>query len=1172
MEISLLYELAFWALVVTASARHDFYYIVTSLSFFATRLHYRMWPFARFPIIPRLIFIALSIWCYFLTPAHVLGYTLMDLWAPYSVYPPLNPIEIVHDAGESSVVDVFAIHGLGSNPDSAWTYRDKITETRWLKDVLPKEEGLSNMRVVMVNHRTQWFANTVDASFEDHAEMILKDIESVRKGDKHRPIIFIAHSFGGLLLKQTLILAQLRSSPVAIMTRGILFLGVPHSGTRTAFSASLLSCTAYWRGSSTALLEYMAPGSGHLMSLERKFYDIYAHAYSASTSPPYICDFLEMRSEMFGRLALWPTVDRNSGRASHGDVVQLDTDHRGLNKFRSAQDPNFRRFLSQFVVAFEIAVSASKSRQGHGTRVVPTYPHTSAGEYHIPFRLDFFRNDKFTGRNDILKRLNETFSHYQELGGPNVVILQGIGGIGKTEVAVEYAHLYQYSYSSVFWFDCSTENSLHRSFLRAATRVLHSYIEKTGRLATLEEIAARLGLEKLIDENGLESIQEGRISEVVEAMKNWFSEGPNTRWLLIFDNLDDLDALDIMNYIPRTGWGSILITSRRRGFISYGTTIEISEMRPEEALPFLVKTSRFRQDLNQDELQLALRLLELLEYFPLAIEQAGAYISQRTSDDLGSYRRALDDYLDSYKRNAKMLLEYKRSSVLWGNRNDTVLTTWEVSFNAITKESPEASDLLLRCGFLANNDIFEGMFSLGRKLPTEDTTFKESVSKLSSYSLVRFRGGHDAFSIHPLVQFWARERLHLDVQQQLASSVLHMLADGLQLRNEKEYHENAQFERRIIPHLDNVLDHMQRLLGSSTTEASLLPPLVPIRRGLPYVAEGWYLWAWGIFSDISMLCRHYFLSGTGKMSEWWLAYKLGSIYRNQGLAQKAERIYRWTFDEARRRLHNEHPKALEIAGDLALMISLQQRYDEASDWYDWTLASRTKVLGKEHPSTLGAKNGLALIFQSRGDTDSALRLLMEAFAGRRKRLGENDILTMNVMLNIASVFEDRDQYSEAANWYQRVFTGRQKTLGESHKDTLDTMYDISEVLKMQGEYDEAIGWAQRLLAARARTLGESHHDTTKTILQLGEILELKGQYIESLSWYQQALTTQQKTLGETHVDTLSTMILVGGVLQLQEEPNKALNCYSRALAGQKKRLPKGPRGNATNHDSHWWTF
>ncbi|KAJ5736417.1 uncharacterized protein N7483_001542 [Penicillium malachiteum] len=778
----------------------------------------------------------------------------------------------------------------------------------------------------------------------------------------------------------------------------------------------------------------------------------------------------------------------------------------------------------------------------HETGGASAYPGANFREYHIPLQLDFFRNDKFTGRRDVLERIHGSLGGHKEHSQPNVVVLHGMGGIGKTELAVEYAHLHQESYSSIFWIDCSTENSVRRSFLRIANRVFRHYAGEATETVTPNAFAARLGLKGSADQKGLNSTLDKNALEVVEAMRHWFAEGLNREWLLIFDNLDDLEAFNIMDYIPRTAWGSILITSRRRGFLSYGTAIEISEMSPEEGLSLLVKTARFGRDLNSDEQRLALKLLQSLGDFPLAIEQAGAYISQRISDDSGSYCRALENYLDSYERNAKMLLQYKRLSVIWSNRNDSALTTWEVSFNAIKQESTEASDLLQLCGFLENNDIFEEMFSLGRKLPANDTTIQESLSKLASYSLVSFRGARDAFSIHPLVHLWVRERLTLDVQQRLANEVVQLVARGLRLKEENDYRDSLSFEQRIIPHLDKAVNNMQRFLSSSTTEVSIRPPSNSISQSrvsiLYDIAEGWYLWVWGAMSDISISCRHFLLSDIESIT-----------------STKAQS--KFTDGHSQRRAHGyteNIQKPLEIAGDLAWAIVLQGQYDDASDWYSWLLTSRKKVLGKGHHATLGALKGLASISKYKGDYDKSLQLYFEALAGRQKRLGQNDTMTLNVMLDIAEVSQYQGKFKEALRWYERALAGRQGTLGEKHESTLQTINNIGFLFKSQGKLEEALIWYEQALVGRRETLGEKHKSTLQTIHDIGLLFQGEGKYEEALRWYEEALPGRQETLGEIHKDTLHTIHNIGFVFQGQGKYEEALTWYKRALAGRQKTL------------------
>ncbi|KAK0731491.1 hypothetical protein B0H67DRAFT_75263 [Lasiosphaeris hirsuta] len=176
--------------------------------------------------------------------------------------------------------------------DRTRRYTGNGAEVYWLRDLLPQEEGLENIRIIMINHQTRWDSHSPEDDFDVFAKMMLDDIEHLHH--KHRPIVFIAHSFGGLLLRRVILpvsdlgppnlrrlvpepgLTAIRSKHVAEMTRGILFLGVPHYGTKAAFIASVLACTAYWRRSSTTMLEYMAEGNSVVHNLDKEFYEAYA--------------------------------------------------------------------------------------------------------------------------------------------------------------------------------------------------------------------------------------------------------------------------------------------------------------------------------------------------------------------------------------------------------------------------------------------------------------------------------------------------------------------------------------------------------------------------------------------------------------------------------------------------------------------------------------------------------------------------------------------------------------------------------------------------------------------------------------------------------------------------------------------------------------------------------
>jgi hypothetical protein len=223
---------------------------------------------------------------------------------------------------------------------------------------------------------------------------------------------------------------------------------------------------------------------------------------------------------------------------------------------------------------------------------------THLGKFLVPFRFDYMKNGKFTGRKELLTQVHEQLSSGWRGTGSNISALYGPGGIGKTQIAIEYAHLHHANYSSVFWVDATNQKSACDSFLQIATRVLRHYVEKDVETPNYGSIARTLGLIDLLDENGRISMMYGDNHGIVDAMKDWFAKEANTEWLLIFDNVDDLETFDIRDFFPKAPWGSILITTRRRDIPISWNGIEVQEMSENEGLQLLLRCANLDQELN----------------------------------------------------------------------------------------------------------------------------------------------------------------------------------------------------------------------------------------------------------------------------------------------------------------------------------------------------------------------------------------------------------------------------------------------------------------------------------------------------------------------------------------------------------------------------------------------
>ncbi|KAJ7795475.1 P-loop containing nucleoside triphosphate hydrolase protein, partial [Mycena leptocephala] len=329
----------------------------------------------------------------------------------------------------------------------------------------------------------------------------------------------------------------------------------------------------------------------------------------------------------------------------------------------------------------------------------------------------------FLGRQIILDKMHQYFN--QDLGKQHIYVLYGLGGAGKTEIALKFIEEASHFTDQVF-VDASTTETIDMSLKAIATT---RQIEDSSQ----------------------------------DALK-WFT-AKQEPWLLFFDNADD-PKIDLNKFLPKCNRGNIVITSRNPGLRGYGQHSQVSDMNETEAVDLLLKCAS--QDTSSANEQIAAEIVKALSYFPLAIVQAGAFILESG---------ALDTYLELFRKNRVQLLS-KKPAQTHDDYSWTVYTTWTMSFDKLTE--PAAMFLQL-CSFLHREGISEEIFSWGvtygfpswgpsqeeLQKPLEflsylltptgewDTlSFLKLTNEIKAYSLISFDPERKVFSIHPLVHAW----------------------------------------------------------------------------------------------------------------------------------------------------------------------------------------------------------------------------------------------------------------------------------------------------------------------------------------------------------------------------------------------------------------------------------
>ncbi|KAJ8119348.1 hypothetical protein ONZ43_g3683 [Nemania bipapillata] len=406
-----------------------------------------------------------------------------------------------------------------------------------------------------------------------------------------------------------------------------------------------------------------------------------------------------------------------------------------------------------------------------------------------------------------------------------------LGGVGKTQIATAFAYESYASarYSTVLWIFAINRDELLKSFTRIA-KFLGLYPE-TGALESADPMPP-----------------------LALALLRWLSRDDAPRWLLIFDNVDDLDSFDVTDFFPKVPWGDILITSRRRQAERLGHSVTVDVMDSSDAVELLHRCSGIPAATSETA---AKKLAEALGFLPLALDQAGAYISEQ---NLG-----FDGYMDLYGESRGHLLRHKPPKAVWCYE-ETVFTTWEISFAAVSEIDTLASQLLDVAAFFHSDDVplallcpltqdlesSQRLFlrdfldfvetrldysqivgTMCNELKVSKIRVQQAIGRLTSFSLVRQKKESQSISVHPLVHFWLRER-QSDTQRfencrAAICLVLHALINAYDL---------SQFRdaEAIYPYLFICLEHVNAIPGllASTELQKLGACIIAVDSWVPF--------------------------------------------------------------------------------------------------------------------------------------------------------------------------------------------------------------------------------------------------------------------------------------------------------------------------------------------------
>ncbi|KAH3913970.1 hypothetical protein HBH56_096710 [Parastagonospora nodorum] len=690
-------------------------------------------------------------------------------------------------------------------------------------------------------------------------------------------------------------------------------------------------------------------------------------------------------------------------------------------------------------------------------------------------------------------------------------VLHGLGGIGKTQLAVEFARRHHRRFSSVFWLDGRSEDTLKRSIASCASRIPQGQILETSRT-----YAADSGT---------------NVDAVVKDVMAWLARPDNTTWLLIFDNVDrehkaqggDPDAYDVKRYLSGADHGSVLVTTRLARLEQLGKSQQLGKVSEEQGQAIFMSWYKKKHDTAESE-----RLLALLDGLPLAIAQAGAYLQE---SGVGPAT-----YLRFYEQQWSELMELDQlvDAPLQDYPDRSVWTTWAISYQAIRQKHEVTANLLLLWSFLDNKDLWYGLFAMGcmqspvaarmlsryiGEISSSEITFSRAMQLLRNYSLVEEVAETGSYTTHPVVHQWAYHSQGRCFATELSRLAVVAIGWAVPKSSTRDY---TTLQRRLLPHAQACSRQ--------------------ISREEPAWSCGDYGGSNGAADDKEE--QETVLNAV---------HLLGLLYADQGKLGEAEQTYEQALRGKEEAFGPTDTLTLQTIENLGILYADQGKLGEAEQMFERALRGIEERLGPTHTSTLHAVNNLGILYKNQGKLGEAEQMYDRALRGYEKAFGPTHTLTLGTVINLGILYKNQGKLGEAEQMYDRALRGMEEELGPAHTSTLLAVNNLGNLYKNQGKLGEAELMYLRALRGMEEALGPTHTFTLQTINSLGNLYADQGKLGEAEQLYERALCGYEEALGHDRVQqyrpALNNLENLGNLYATRAETTKARAVYTQALTG-----------------------
>jgi tetratricopeptide (TPR) repeat protein len=705
----------------------------------------------------------------------------------------------------------------------------------------------------------------------------------------------------------------------------------------------------------------------------------------------------------------------------------------------------------------------------------------------------------FKGRDAVLRELHASLSRGAGRTAITGSALYGLGGIGKTRAAVEYAWAHQEAYTALLFVIAETPEALRRNLAALAGPLV---LNLPQQHAAEEEVRVRAVLDELRAHPG---------------------------WLLILDNLDTPEAVREADRLLSTlTGGRAVITSRLANFAAHFDPLALDVLGIDDAVAFLLERTGKRRHRTADDAATARLLAEDLGRLALALEQAAAFIDQRQI----SFSR----YRELWRENWDKVAGWSDERLT--NYPHAVAVTWQTSVDQLT---PAGRRLLQRLAWFAPEPV--PAFLLEVPVPdVESEDPADALAALAEYSFARRNPDKQEFSIHRLVLDVTRRGLGQEERRRRLVEALAWLNDAF---------AGDPKDVRTWPRLDPLAPHAQVIVGHAD-DAEISEPTGRLMNALGLLTQ-----SKARYDDAEPLCRRALAiaersCGPDHPNVAARLNDLASLLQDTNRLSEAEPLYRRALAIDETSHGSDHPDVARDLNNLAGLLWATRRLSEAEPMYRRALAIDERSCGPDHPNVAIRLNNLALLLQATNRLSEAEPMYRRALAIDEKSYGPDHPNVARELNNLAELLRATNRLGEAEPMYRRALAIHEKSYGADHPSVAAGLNNLAELLRTSNGLSEAEPMYRRAIAIGEKSYGPNHPNIATSLNNLALLLEDTNRLSEAEPLYRRALAIDEKSYGPDHPDVARDLNNLAGLLEATNRLSEAEPMYRRALAIDEK--------------------